>query len=47
MVAILLILVVLAMIAVLAGISSRRKADERAGVDRERRLIARELGDRR
>jgi hypothetical protein len=47
MIAILLIVAVLIVIAVGAGISSRRKADERAGVDRERRLIAHELGDRR
>jgi hypothetical protein len=47
MVAILLIIAVLIVIAVATGITSRRKADERAGVDRERRLIAHELGDRR
>jgi hypothetical protein len=47
MVAILLILVVLSAIAVMAGVSSRRRAAERAGVDRERRIIAGQLGDRR
>jgi hypothetical protein len=47
MVAILLIIVVLVAIAVAAGISSRHKAVERAHVDRERRFIASQLGDRR
>lgn len=46
MVTILLVIALLAVIAVAAG-SSRRRAAERAGVDRERRVIARELGERR
>jgi hypothetical protein len=46
MVAIILILAVLALIAVAAGIGSRRKADERAGVARERAHIADDLAGR-
>ena len=46
MVAIIVIVAVLVVIAVAAGISSRRRADERAQVARERRDIAGDLADR-
>jgi hypothetical protein len=47
MVEFLAIIAVLLLIAVGAGIRSRRRAAERAGVERERRVIAHELSDQR
>jgi hypothetical protein len=47
MVEFLAIIAVLLLIAVGAGILSRRRAAERATVERERRVIADELSDRR
>lgn len=45
MVEILAIVVLLVVVAIGAGILSRRKAAERAGVEQERRTIARDLSD--
>src|SRR4051794_35993435 len=47
MVEVLAIIAVLLLIAVLAGIRSRRRAAERAAVERERRDIAGQLSDQR
>jgi hypothetical protein len=45
MVAILIIVALLIVVAIGAGVLSRRKAAERAGVEQERRVIACDLSD--